>query len=93
MNQDLRTEYDMDNELYDLRAIFTSMVKGGLDKRTRDNIGVFLAQYMREKIHSHHQFADHRGFGSVYTENDLKLLNEMGLFLLMIYLLIVRLTT
>ena len=78
MNHALRTEYDMDNELYDLRSIFRTMVKGGLDKQTRDNIGVFLAQYMRENIHSHHQFVDHRGFGPVYTENDLKLLNEMG---------------
>lgn len=33
---------------------------------------------MRKNIHSHHQFVDHRGFGPVYTDNDLKLLNEMG---------------
>ena len=36
-----RTEYNMDDELYDLRSIFLLMVKSRLDKRTRDKIGVF----------------------------------------------------
>ena len=39
--------YNLDNEPYDLRSIFTAMMKGGLDKRTRDSVCIFLASYMR----------------------------------------------
>ena len=48
-NQTKPAEYNMENELYDLRSIFELMVKGGLDKQTRDKIGIFLAIYMQKK--------------------------------------------
>ena len=48
-NQTKLAEYNMENELYDLRSIFLLMVKGGLDKQTRDKIGIFLAHYMQKK--------------------------------------------
>ena len=48
-NQTKLAEYNMENELYDLRSIFELMVKGGLDKQTRDKIGIFLANYMQKK--------------------------------------------
>ena len=66
-NQTKLAEYNMENELYDLRSIFLLMVKGGLDKQTRDKIGIFLAHYMQKKIQSRHQFFEHQGFGPAYT--------------------------
>ena len=48
-NQTKLAEYNMENELYDLRSIFLLMVKGELDKQTRDKIGIFLAHYMQKK--------------------------------------------
>lgn len=48
MNQALLTEYNMDNELYDFCSMFTSMVKGGLDKQTRDNIGISRTVYAKK---------------------------------------------
>ena len=77
-NQTKLAEYNMENELYDLRSIFLLMVKGGLDKQTRDKIGIFLAHYMQKKIQSHHQFFEHQGFGPAYTQGHLNLLNKIG---------------
>ena len=71
-------EYNLDNEPYDLRSIFTAMMKGGLDKRTRDSVGIFLASYMRENILCNYQFAESPDLHTVYTKNQLKLLNEIG---------------
>ena len=59
-SQTIPTEYNLDNEPYDLRSIFTAMMKGGLDKRTRDNVGIFLANYMKENIQRHYQFVEYR---------------------------------
>ena len=72
------SEYDLDNEPYDLRSIFTAMMKGGLNKRTRDNVGIFLANYMKENIQRHYQFVEYRELDAAYTKSQLNSLNEIG---------------
>ena len=77
-SQTIPTEYNLDNEPYDLRSIFTAMMKGGLDKRTRDNVGIFLANYMKGNIQRHYQFVEYRELDSAYTKSQLNSLNEIG---------------
>ena len=77
-SQTIPTEYNLDNEPYDLRSIFTAMMKGGLDKRTRDNVGIFLANYMKENIQRHYQFVEYRELDAAYTKSQLNSLNEIG---------------
>ena len=77
-SQTMFTEYNLDNEPYDLRSIFAAMMKGGLDKQTRDNVGIFLANYMKGNIQRHYQFSEYRELGSDYTKSRLNSLNEVG---------------
>ena len=78
-SQTIPTEYNFDKrETYDLRSIFTAMMQGGLDKRTRDNVGIFLSDYMRKNIQRHYQFVEYRELDAAYTKSQLNSLNEIG---------------